>query len=200
MQKNYQGYIYLYKIVNENFVEQKFLKFSTLILLRGKPAAGKSFVARFLSKELNIPFIDKDDIKDAASVYFADQRVADQFSYHIMFNIVESYLKNNSSIICDSPLYPPYAFFKAKNIAQKYNASIKIVHVIISDVEEWKRRLDQRMLKNLSFHRYAGWESHKEELLNNETKLIPGELLIDIGEFNNSKKDLLINYLLENDK
>lgn len=164
--------------------------------MRGKPATVKSYVASFLSKELFIPHIDKDDIKDVVAHYFTEPVVADEFSYAVLFNIASSFLKTGSAVICDSPLYPDYAYFQAQNVALEHKVPLRIIHVVIGNIEEWKRRLNNRSSENVAFHRYSGWESHEKELMGKEPESIDGEFLIDSSKFGEKEKENLISYIL----
>lgn len=168
-----------------------------IILIRGKPATGKSFITRFLSKKLNIPFIDKDDIKDVVDYYFLERNVSDYFCYAILFNIAISYLESDSAVICDSPLFPQYAYFRAKKISDKYQVPIRVIHTVIEDTEQWKERMNKRYLRHNSFHRYTNWESREKELLEKQPYHIPGELMINLEKFGEREKNKLLKYVLK---
>lgn len=175
---------------------QDFKKISpTLILLRGKPAVGKSHLARMLSAKLGTPFIDKDDVKDIVADYFTAQDIADHFSYAIMFNIAASYLKNNSAVICDSPLYPQYSFFQAQRVANKFGVPLKVIRVVLSDEKKWEEQMNNR--KDAANHRYTNWDKHRKELLENEPYSIEGEFIVDLASFNDEVSKELVNFLIK---
>ena len=166
-----------------------------LILLRGKPAVGKSHLARTLGAKLAIPFVDKDDIKDIVANYFTAQDIADYFSYAIMFNIAASYLKNDSAVICDSPLYPQYSFFQAQRLADKLNVPLKVVRVVLTDEKKWQNQMEGR--SDFPSHRYKEWGKHKKELLDNKSYSIKDEFIVDMGHFSDKTLDELVNFLIK---
>ena len=77
------------------------------ILVTGIPAAGKSTMARKLSKELDLPVISKDDIKeimfDDVGFKSREEKVAlGVAAMNIMYYIAEQFMKLNKPFILEN--------------------------------------------------------------------------------------------------
>lgn len=126
----------------------------TLIAMKGHPGSGKSAVARALGRQLGIPVIDKDDIKDVLDNICQD---SGGLAYTTMFNIARRQLLQNLSVICDSPLSEPAGYTAACCIAHDTTANLVVIECFCSSEEEWRRRIEQRSALRLPDHHVTSW-------------------------------------------
>ena len=85
-----------------------------LLCLKGHPGTGKSTLAQSLCRHLRWPLIDKDDIKD----HTWDLAEGNALSYAILWQIVETQLRNGLSVIVDSPFARPHLYETAQQLAE----------------------------------------------------------------------------------
>ena len=136
-----------------------------IIAFKGHPGAGKSAMARALSRRLAIPIIDKDDIKDILNGICAD---AGGLAYMTMFNIARRQLTQGLSVICDSPLSEVGGYTAAACVARDTGADLIVVECICSSPEEWRRRIEQRAALRLPSHHITTWDDLAEHLRRRE--------------------------------
>lgn len=130
----------------------------TLLCLKGHPGTGKSTLAQSLSRKLHWTLIDKDDVKD----HTWDLANGNELSYAIMWQIVETQLRNGLSVVVDSPLARPHLYEMAKKIAARHRVRLLIVQTAI-DVVTWQQRLDKRRA-NPSKHKPNNWADMEKQL------------------------------------
>ena len=133
----------------------------TLIAMKGHPGSGKSAVARALGRQLGIPVIDKDDIKDVLDNICED---AGGLAYTAMFNIARRQLLQNLSVICDSPLSEPAGYTAASCIAHDTTANLVVIECFCSSEEEWRRRIEQRSALRLPDNHVTNWHDLEAHL------------------------------------
>lgn len=125
-----------------------------LIAFKGHPGSGKSAVARALGRRLNVPVIDKDDIKDILDGHCED---SGGLAYTAMFNIARRQLLQGLSVICDSPLSEPTGYTAASCVAHDTGAQLVVIECYCSSTEEWRRRIEQRRELHLPDHHITTW-------------------------------------------
>lgn len=132
-----------------------------LLVMKGHPGSGKSAVARGLSRQLGIPLIDKDDIKDVLDGRADD---AGGLAYIAMFNVARRQLLQHLSVICDSPLSEIGGYTTACVVAHDTGARLLIIECICSSEDEWRRRIEQRSALRLPSHHITTWESLQDHM------------------------------------
>jgi predicted kinase len=125
-----------------------------LIALKGHPGSGKSAVGRALGRQLGIPVIDKDDIKDVLDGLCDDPG---GLAYTAMFNVARRQLVQGLSVICDSPLSEPTGYTAASCVAHDTTARLVVVECFCSSQEEWRRRIEARSSLRLPAHHVTTW-------------------------------------------
>ena len=104
-----------------------------IIIVTGRPAAGKSTLARWLSQELKLPLVSKDSIREKLfdRLGWKDRKWAQELgkaSIDMMFYFAKAQLEVGHSIIMDNSFYPPVSTPRFQALKEKYNAeSIQIV-------------------------------------------------------------------------
>jgi hypothetical protein len=78
-----------------------------LVIVHGRPATGKTTIARSLAQSLNIPLIAKDDIKELLfdSLGWSDRAWSKKLgaeTYDLLFYFAETILKTKSSLMVES--------------------------------------------------------------------------------------------------
>ncbi len=127
-----------------------------LIMFKGFPGSGKSTLSRALSRQLNWPVIDKDDVKDMFGEQVPD---AGGLAYDVMLNIVRRQLLQGLGVICDSPLTHLMTYKRAQHIVQETKANLVIIECFCSDERLWSQRVNARKAYGLPSHHMIDWET-----------------------------------------
>jgi len=105
----------------------------TIIIVTGRPATGKSTLAKWLSQELKIPLVSKDSIREELfdRLGWKDRKWAQELgkaSVDMMFYFAQAELEVGHSIIMDNSFYPPVSNSRFQALKEKYHTeSIQIV-------------------------------------------------------------------------
>lgn len=105
----------------------------TIIIVTGRPAAGKSTLAKWLSRELKLPLVSKDSIREELfdRLGWKDRKWAQELgkaSVDMMFYFAKAELEVGHSIIMDNSFYPPVSNPRFQALKEQYHAeSIQIV-------------------------------------------------------------------------
>ena len=105
----------------------------TLIIVTGRPAAGKSTLAKWLSQELKFPLVSKDSIREELfdCLGWKDRKWAQELgkaSVDMMFYFANAELAVGHSIIMDNSFYPPVSNPRFQALKEQYHfESIQIV-------------------------------------------------------------------------
>ena len=106
---------------------------SNIIIVTGRPAAGKSTLARWMSQELKLPLVSKDNIREELfdRLGWKDRKWAQELgkgSVDLMFYFAKAELAVGHSIIMDNAFYPPISNSRFQVLKENYQAeSIQIV-------------------------------------------------------------------------
>ncbi len=106
---------------------------SNIIIVTGRPAAGKSTLAKWLSQELKLPLVSKDSIREELfdRLGWKDRKWAQKLgkvSIDMMFYFARAELAVGHSIIMDNSFYPPVSTPRFQALKEQYNAkSVQIV-------------------------------------------------------------------------
>ncbi len=109
------------------------LYYPTMIIITGRPAAGKSTLAKWLSHELKLPLVSKDNIREELfdRLGWKDRKWAQELgkaSVDMMFYFAQAELEVGHSIIMDNSFYPPVSNPRFQALKEQYHAgSIQIV-------------------------------------------------------------------------
>jgi predicted kinase len=119
-----------------------------IIIVTGKPAAGKSTLANWLSKELQIPLVSKDSIRELLfdRLGWNDRpwaQLLGRASIDMMFYFANTELATGHSIILDNSFNPEMSNSRFQDLLNKHHAdSIQIV--CASDRETLFKRFKTR--------------------------------------------------------
>jgi predicted kinase len=115
-----------------------------LIVISGLPCTGKTTIAKELSKQLDIPFVGKDDIKEFLfnTVGWDDlewSRKLGAYSYKMLYNIAEMFVSNKKSLIIESNFDYKYDFNNLFKLKIKYGVFIFEIQCNASPEAIWER-------------------------------------------------------------
>lgn len=105
----------------------------TIIIVTGRPATGKSTLAKWLSQELKLPLVSKDSIREELfdRLGWKDRKWAQELgkaSIDMMFYFARAELEVNHSIIMDNSFHPPVSNPRFQTLKEQYRAeSIQII-------------------------------------------------------------------------
>jgi predicted kinase len=120
----------------------------TIIIVTGRPAAGKSTLAKWLSRELKLPIVSKDSIREELfdRLGWKDRKWAQELgkaSIDMMFYFAKAALEAGQPIIMDNSFHPPISNPRFQALKEQYYAeSIQII--CDSDRETLFRRFKSR--------------------------------------------------------
>ncbi len=120
-----------------------------IIVIAGPSGSGKTTLAKKIAKQLKIPVIHKDDIKETLyDVLGCDNlktsRDYDEASYKIFYNFAKEQISNGNDIILESNFKPQFDEKIFKKFKETYNInSIQIRCITNLDiaVERFKKRI-----------------------------------------------------------
>ena len=119
-----------------------------LIITTGRPAAGKSTLAKWLSKELGIPFFSKDNVREVLfdTLGWKDRKWAQMLgraSIDIMFYLAEMQFEAGCSVILDNSFDPSLSALRFQALKTKYG--IETIQIVCnSDQDTLFNRLKKR--------------------------------------------------------
>jgi predicted kinase len=98
-----------------------------LIIVTGRPAAGKSTLAAWLGKQLSLPVISKDGIKEVLFDQLGWQdrewsKMLGRASVELMYHYAQTQLEANRSVILENAFYPDLASPKLQGLINQYKA------------------------------------------------------------------------------
>jgi len=110
-----------------------------LIITTGRPAAGKSTLAKWLSKELGIPFFSKDNIREVLfeGLGWKDRKWGQRLgrvSIDIMFYLADMQLEAGCSVILDNSFDPSLSAARFRALKTKYG--IETIQIVCDSVKE----------------------------------------------------------------
>ena len=155
---------------------------SHLIVVTGRPAAGKTTLAKFLAKELGLPLVSKDSIREVLfdQLGWKDRAWAQllgRASINLMFYFAEAQLEAGCSLIMDNSFAPTLSTARFQAFQIQYKTGI-IQIVCNADAETLFRRFYDRA-RSGDRHLGHGDEAVLDELRANLSKEL--SQIMDLG-------------------
>ncbi|MCT4686962.1 AAA family ATPase [Vallitalea sp.] len=156
----------------------------TIYIFRGKAATGKSTLANMIGKNLSIPVFCKDDIVDAlkSSTNIDKRFIRNEICYNILLRMIQRSLDLNTDIILDIALGDrrhAKAFFDRLDF--KDNKIMKFF-LNCSDVDEWKRRHEERLKNPLPHQSFRSIDHVFEHYKKLDVNPFDDEYIIDTSK------------------
>jgi predicted kinase len=117
---------------------------SLIIQMHGLPGSGKSTLARAIAPHIGAIVLDKDVIKAALLRAGVSEKQAAPAAYEVYFSQAEELASLGHSVILDNPVFWPIVEQRWKDICERVGAPRIILECVISDTEEYARRLRTR--------------------------------------------------------
>ncbi|EOX93091.1 Uncharacterized protein TCM_001935 isoform 1 [Theobroma cacao] len=127
-----------------------------VIAMKGHPGTGKSTLAHALASTLQIPLIDKDDIRD--STFHLQQQsssLLNDLSYEAIWRVASTQLLLGLSLVIDSPLSRRTHLDRLLSLSASAGARLVILECKSLDEAKWRERLEGR---EKSWHKPPSWE------------------------------------------
>lgn len=115
-----------------------------LIIFKGYPGTGKTYLAERLSIELNMPLIVRDKIK-TKFLKKVPKNSLGRKSYEIMWQMARKYISTYGNCICDTSLIQPDGINEINQISRDFQTKILIIECFCSDKEIQYTRIDKRV-------------------------------------------------------
>ncbi|WP_152361105.1 AAA family ATPase [Microlunatus speluncae] len=123
----------------------------TLLLMAGLPGAGKSTLAGSLGRALGWPVLDKDTVKTTLLQLGAEESLAGQASYEVLFDLARDLVVTQRlSIILDWPTFYPRVIEVCGAIAADADGALRVVFCA-ADRETRDRRTRDRVSRISQF-------------------------------------------------
>lgn len=158
--KQRHDYVYLQELVSG-------AAFMTwLIIITGRPAAGKTTLAKWLGRQLSIPVFSKDDIKERLfdELGWRDRewsKMLGRASVELLYYLAETQLELGKSVILDNAFYPELASQKLQTIQKQSKANVLQV-ICNADANTLFERFKQRAESGLRHQGHVDKQSLAE--------------------------------------
>jgi hypothetical protein len=153
-----------------------------LYIFRGKAATGKSVITDLISKEFNICVLRKDDIYDMLDEKDLDHASKNRLSYNILAKMINTNLKCNCDLIVDIGLANPIYLNEFLDKIDLSKSHVKNFLCICSDEEEWKRRIELRILNPTPNQLFTSADDAIRYYRSNIAVPIQDEIVLDSSE------------------
>ena len=175
-----------------------------IIIITGELAAGKTSYGKKISKELNIPFFSKDEIKEIlfdslsdGNLDYESKRKMGASSYAIFYYILEEQMRVGLPIIAESNfvkesipiiknLLNKYDY---KNITIRFEGDLKTLHKRFLE-REYSSERHMGLVANGVFDDFGNFE--KTSIKAKEFKIDDNEILVDTTDFSKVDFDGII--------
>lgn len=150
-----------------------------IILFRGLPGVGKSFIANETAKILKIAIVRKDDIYDCIHSEISTQENRNEICYNIIYKIIETNLLSNTDLIIDCPFKDHRELKKLSLFINERNGQLKPILCNCSDPDLWEERFNARTINPNPNNLITDFNELKNTYPNLELEKYDDELVVD---------------------
>jgi predicted kinase len=110
-----------------------------VVIVTGPPGAGKTRLGKWLARELGLPFIGKDDIKELLfeTLGWKDREWSKrlgQASFELLFHFLECHLAAAKSVVVETAFIPEFHNARFSELQDKYG--FELVQIVCTACEE----------------------------------------------------------------
>jgi predicted kinase len=150
-----------------------------IILFRGLPGVGKSFIANETAKILKIAIVKKDDIYDCIHLEISQNENRNEICYNIIYKIIETNLLSNTDLIIDCPFKDHKELKNLSSFINERNGQLKSILCNCSDPDVWEERFNERRNNPKHSNLITGFNELKNTYPSLELEKYDDELVID---------------------
>ncbi|HSQ43712.1 MAG TPA: AAA family ATPase, partial [Ginsengibacter sp.] len=159
-----------------------------IILFRGLPGAGKTFLSSKIAAKTNMAIIRKDDIYDPVSNYIESHMERNEICYQVIYNVIETVLHAKANLIIDCSFRDHKDLNTLSNFIEGRNGKLKSVLCTCTDENLWRTRFNKRKINSKPNNIITDFEDMKRHYANLQLEKYKDELVMDTKE----KSSLLI--------
>lgn len=150
-----------------------------LILFRGRPGTGKTFMSNLLSHRIDAPILRKDDIYDIISILEPAHYKRNSITYKLLYAILNTNRHTSPTLILDFPFQTPEDITGLRTWCSENKVTLRSILVTCSDETLWATRINRRAESPLPNQLIADFEELRHRYPELYLKADTGELLID---------------------
>lgn len=150
-----------------------------IILFRGLPGVGKSFIANETAKILKIAIVKKDDIYECIHSEISTHENRNEICYNIIYKIIETNLLSNTDLIIDCPFKDHRELKKLSLFINERNGQLKPILCNCSDPDIWEERFNARKINQNPNDLSTDFNELKNTYSSLEFGKYDGELVVD---------------------
>jgi predicted kinase len=166
--------------------------------MAGFPGAGKSTLARAISKQTGAVVIDHDIVKSALLENWdwqTDHKAVGGLSYSIEWAMIDFHLSLGHSVILDSPCFYTATLEKGEGLAMKHQALYKYIECYLPDWSVINDRLKRRERMPSQITHSQSEEGFMRQVENSKRPLDGSALIVDSSQPLDSYLPKVIAYL-----
>lgn len=150
-----------------------------IILFRGLPAVGKSFIANETAKILKVAIVRKDDIYECIHSEINTDENRNGICYNIIYKIIETNLLSDTDLIIDCPFKDHKELKKLSSFIAERNGQLKSILCNCSDMDVWEERFNVNSINPKPGNSVTDFNEIKSSYPNLELKKYDDELVVD---------------------
>ena len=150
-----------------------------LILFRGRPGTGKTYLSNLLSSKIGAPILRKDDIYDVISVLDPEHQRRNNITYKLLYAILKTNKHGSPTLILDFPFQLSADFAGLRDWCNANKIVLRSILVTCSDEALWAARINRRAESPLPNQLIGDFEELRHRYPELYLPPEPGELMID---------------------
>lgn len=150
-----------------------------IILFRGLPGVGKSFISDETAKILKIAIIRKDDIYNCIHSEITVDENRNKICYKIIYKIIETNLLSDTDLIIDCPFKDIEELKRLSSFVQERNGELKSILCNCSDPNLWEERFNERLVNPQPTQLTTDFKEVKNTYEKSEPEKFDDELVVD---------------------